>query len=254
MLELSPLHHKLMALSDSPLSDPFRMEIAAVQEQLRLSAHQLETPLNALVWARAQQTFPPIWAAVVLATALEEPDAALLEQRRLSLASALQTLFVALDIHKTLLRAPQHDGQRQDKTIIGGTILAGDFYFSQAAGMAAQTDSPKVVTIFAQTLKKLSEANLRWLHGVGPHHFDQTEALIEAGILAASSLVSIPPVEQQQITQRGHLLARLYTGTQHDAPPPDLFPPDPPANSRSQRWQELTRWVAQSSNQFQKGP
>ena len=78
---------------------------------------------------------------------------------RVSLAAALQLLQIALNIHRLLLR-PEQTGSI-DSFLLGGTILAGDYCFSRAAVLAAHTNHPQVVMVFAELLQEVSQANLR---------------------------------------------------------------------------------------------
>ena len=68
----------------------------------------------------------------------------------------LEMLFVAHSIHGLLLTAVR---EGMDKSVMGSTILAGDYCFSHSAVLATGTESPQVVAIFAQALKTVSEGN-----------------------------------------------------------------------------------------------
>lgn len=76
--------------------------------------------------------------------------------RRLALAAALETLFTASQAHEALPR----DAVRDSK-FLGGLVLMGDHLFAQAAAFAAQAELPAVVTLFAQTLQTISQAQVR---------------------------------------------------------------------------------------------
>lgn len=249
-------HSRSTALETALLAD-FQHELAMVQEQMRASTENLDSPLDSLVGGKMMETFPPLFAAVVLATAAaSQTDDAVLE-RRIYLASALQMLYVALTIHKTLLVGVHEDDpiDGQDKTVTGGTILAGDYCFSQAAGMAAKTNSPKIVTIFAQALKTVSEGNLRRLHRAAAPAQEkltlaETVALIQSGIQAAAHLVRLEAMEEETISQLGQQLAAAYSlpAAHASRPEPAVLSAsllEQLSSPRQQRWRKLSHLFAQ---------
>ena len=76
--------------------------------------------------------------------------------RRLALAAALETLFTASQAHEAL-----PSNVKRDSKLLGGLVLMGDHLFAQAAAFAAQAELPAVVTLFAQTLQTISQAQVR---------------------------------------------------------------------------------------------
>jgi octaprenyl-diphosphate synthase len=110
-------------------------------------------------FVRSELAEKQILAGVVLASAAPEHDSAEDESRRVALAAALELLKIALSIHRLLLKPEKPDSI--DNMLLGGTILAGDYCFSRAAVLAARTCHPQVVTVFAELLKEISQANLR---------------------------------------------------------------------------------------------
>ena len=92
-----------------------------------------------------------------------------------------------LNVHKLLL---QQDIEPTDKSLLGGTILAGDYCFSQSANMAVQTDNPAVVDIFSQALKETSEGNLRHLFDHEAAPFNENQTLCHRGAQASLALTA----------------------------------------------------------------
>ena len=136
----------------------------ALQAELNLVAAKLEETVAGLPdglaqFVRSEVADRQVLAGVVLASAAPENDSAEDESRRVSLASALELLQIALNIHRLLLK-PKQSGSI-DSFLLGGTILAGDYCFSRAAVLAARTNHPRVVAIFAELLQELSQSNLR---------------------------------------------------------------------------------------------
>ena len=171
----------------------------ALQEELNLVAEKLEDavadlPAGLAQFVRSELAENQVLAGVVLASAAPVRDSAEDESRRVALAAALELLQIALNIHRLLLR-PEQTGSI-DSFLLGGTILAGDYCFSRAAVLAAQTRHPQVVTVFAELLQQVSQANLRRViaeDGVGADHtaFDEREALLHSGATAGALLAGL---------------------------------------------------------------
>ena len=238
-------------------------ELAAVETNLFSVADTLESPLSDLVRAQIRRSRPFTRAAVVLAAGFAKPDNAAglgtvqpndeeLQAKRIYLASALEMLYVALGIHKLLLvqsaaaedasvKGTDASGQL-DKTIIGSTILAGDYCFSRSAAFAAQTDNPKVVALFAAALKDVSEGHLRHVFGHQSDRYEETAALCEAGIRAVSLLTLLPEVEVEQFVYFLSLLSMKNSETTGDAFSLGDFPPH-----QQDRWQYVSQLFISSS-------
>lgn len=67
----------------------------------------------------------------------------------------------------------------------GAVILLGDFLFAQSAMLAAATNSPRVVSIFAATLADICDGQLREMFVA--HHLDQTAAEYERRIFGKTA-------------------------------------------------------------------
>ncbi len=204
---------------EAALMADFQAELAEVAHQLLTMSEELYAPLSELLRAEIKQAQPLVRAAFVLTASLEPQanegskpaDVQLVRQKRIWLAAALETLTVALHIHKLLFRQQQND-HTVDKSLMGSVILAGDYCFSRAASLAARTDHPEVVTIFSRALMSISEGHLRQLHNseqpaqtVGS---DEEYELISYGLQAATVLAKMNLPMQQQIRVVGEQLAR----------------------------------------------
>jgi octaprenyl-diphosphate synthase len=180
----------------------YQAELDSVHTILAAAANDLGIPLGSLVQAQMRQTLPLTRAALALAVAYDPAGGAAARNRRILLAAGLEMLYVALHIHRMLVedsaRFETGPGTEPDKSFIGGTILAGDYCFSRAAGMVAQTDHPEVVAIFAKTLQAVSEGQLRDLFGPAAGAFDERRALLLSGAEAASELAGVAPHELPQ--------------------------------------------------------
>jgi octaprenyl-diphosphate synthase len=156
-------------------------------------------------------------AQVVLCAAYPVADASAQQQRRIYLAAALELLAVALTIHKLLL-TDLGQSDTLDRSLAGGTVLAGDYCFSQAAAMAARTQNPAVVALFSEMLQQVSEGNLRAVmaagsNGSGPSgpghlpHFNEQSHLYRRGAEAGAVLAGLTGEARQQVGEFSKALA-----------------------------------------------
>lgn len=188
----------------SEIREPFEQEMTALHGKLIEAVAPLTAPLHQLVRVHIDQAAPYVRGAVVLAAAVNEVDNETLKRQRIHLAAALEMLFVAHNIHKLLLTPHADD---MDKSVMGSTILAGDYCFSHSAMLAAGSDSPKVVEIFAQALKRVSEGNLRYLFGESSYS-DENRELFIAGVEAATVLAGLSAAHKESIISFANDLSR----------------------------------------------
>lgn len=232
----------------------FEAELHEVERTLAATADELGGPLGELVRGQVMRARPSVRGALVLAVAMTEqsptgrgeaPPAQ--RQARMKLAAALEMLYIALNIHRLLVDAvadsapvtgaAQDDAQaaepgsgqedeQLDRTFVGSTILAGDYCFSRAAQLAAHTDNPAVVALFAQALQTISESRLRQLFA-GSQGMDaqahakqpgDTAALLESGARAAAALVDMDAAQREQAIQLAHEVASLLVPGAMPAP------------------------------------
>lgn len=188
----------------------------ALQAELNLVAAKLEEavadlPDGLAQFVRSELADEQVLAGVVLASAAPENDSAEDEFRRVALASALELLQIALNIHRLLLKPKQTDSI--DSFLLGGTILAGDYCFSRAAVLAARTNHPKVVTIFSELLQELSQASLRRvIVNESPSRdlvgFDERESLFHSGASAGVMLAGLSDSEREAVVTYATCLGR----------------------------------------------
>lgn len=186
----------------------YRAEMQLVHTELETMVDALEGPLRSLVRSQVRATMPPVRAAIALASGVnddapgpgEVQGADELRRQRIHLAIALEMLTAALNTHRLLILG---DAADLDKSVLGGTILAGDYCFSRSADMAVKTDSPRVVAIFATALKSVSEGSLRHLFEERKRSgrrspdlldaesaFDENEILYHTAVAAAAVLTN----------------------------------------------------------------
>jgi octaprenyl-diphosphate synthase len=225
-------------------------ELHLVYRHLMTAADELGGPLGELVRGQIKRVLPPLRAALILTVATPPHDDPARRDQRVLLAGALEMLGVALNIHRLLVNAAQGEQGMDsdsplDRTFVGSTILAGDYCFSRAAQMAAQTDHPRVVAIFANTLQTLSEELLRHqfaTSGVPTTNgaYDEQRELLRAGAHAAAVLVDLPLAQQQQAIAAAEELAAVQIGgsphTAHDGA-------GPATGLNGGRWPALQQWL-----------
>lgn len=194
----------------------FHAELAAVEQELQGALADLYTPLADLAQRQFQRVRPLLRAALVLAVGVGSPDHERLRQQRLSLAAAQEMLFLALSIHKLLLTAQPDQPDEQQKTLMGGIILTGDYCFSRSAILAAQTDHVQVVELFSQALKSISEGILRNFFAAREATTnspatntadDERYDLFVSGVQAAAVLANLPPAMRTDLIDLAHFLA-----------------------------------------------
>lgn len=188
----------------------------ALQAELRLVAAKLDEavadlPDGLAQFVRSELAENQVLAGVVLASAAPVVDTADDKLRRVSLAAALELLQIALNIHRLLLR-PEQTGSI-DSFLLGGTILAGDYCFSRAAVLAAHTNHPQVVMVFAELLQEVSQANLRRVvsedgYCQAPAAIEEREALFRSGASAGALLAGLTGEEREVVGRYAACLGR----------------------------------------------
>jgi geranylgeranyl pyrophosphate synthase len=230
-------------LSQTNIAQALHAELDEVQQQLALAVDELYSPLSDLVLAQLRQTAPLARAAIVLTAGVGAPDTIELREKRILLAAALEMLYVALHIHRRLLTTgPITDGDTPDKSLLGSIILAGDYCFSRAAILAARTNSPAVVMIFATALKTVNEGHLRHHFTKEVDFFDENQKLFEAGTRAAATLVNLP---QETIDALADFGASLANPIQGAVPPLPQLTVDQKAH-----WAALQEWLSASTHKI----
>lgn len=219
----------------------FRTELNLVAAKLDEVVADLPEGLSQFV--RSEMAEKEILAGVVLASATPQHSSAEDESRRVSLAAALELLQIGLNIHRLLLQPEQTD--TIDNFLLGGTILAGDYCFSRAAVLAARTCHPQVVTVFAELLQEVSQANLRRVivkdsASQDSLAADERKALFHSGASAGVLLAGLADDEQAAVVRYAARLGRqrpaVGANSHGEAMGEDLdvLPP-----RQQERWREL---------------
>lgn len=220
-------------------------ELVQVQQEVTASLRDLHAPFNQLVQSRLRIDNSLLCGAFVLTAGVGVVDTPHLAQQRIDLGAAIEVLRLALAVHAQLLGASEgHD--HIDRSRLGSTILAGDFCFSRAAGLAAKTGSPIVVDIFAQALQRVSEGTLRNLFAgsdSGAEGFDAERELCLSGVAAANELAGLAATARHVDQEIAILLLDTLRSNALDGfeLPPSLTVTHP--QHRAARWQTLLGWL-----------
>ena len=202
--------------------DPVRPALALVEAKMKSVDSSLFTPLaNAfvdLIGSGGKRLRP---AVALLAAHLGEPGNGkpVTNDHVISLAASVEMLHTSTLVHDdvidgALLRrgAPTLNA----KWNRGATVLAGDFMFARAAYFAAETDNPRVIRIFSDTLDVIVNGELRQLWS--RHHFQQdvaeyyerieakTASLFRAAAESAGVLTGLSDHDVRHLWSYGHNL------------------------------------------------
>src|SRR3954447_8473529 len=128
--------------------------------------------------------------------------------------AGVELLHTASLVHDdTVDRAPLRRGRPTLNSILssGAVILLGDFLFAQSAMLAAATNSPRVVRVFASTLADICDGQLREMFT--GHRLDQSQeeyerriygktASLFAGAAEMGAVIGSAPEEDVQSLRR----------------------------------------------------
>lgn len=221
-------------------------ELQKIEQEVSASLIGLRPPFSQLVQSQVRRSAPMLCGAFVLTAGVGATGEPHLIQQRIYLGAAIEVLRLALAVHTHLLEAT-NSSQQIDRSVLGSTVLAGDFCFSRSAGLAAKTGSPVVVDIFAQALQHVSEGTLRGLFNTGDPAlpaFDAERELCLSGVAAANELAGLNATEREIDHQLALLLLNHRQNAVAQQPhaalaslPPALLAMLPP--HRAQRWEQL---------------
>lgn len=168
-------------------------ELLAVEQTLHEALADLFPPFSQMVMQELRRSHPLWRGALVLVAGTPGRDEEARRRQRIDLAAALEMLHLAINVH--MLLGETNRAEHTHSSVLGSTILAGDYCFSRAAALAVRTGERAVVEIFSDVLKRISEGHLRRLLEGGDVPFDEDRELFIAGVEAATSLArSLPSV------------------------------------------------------------
>ncbi len=192
-----------------------------VEEKMRsgiASRYQdLQAVVDYLVGAGGKRLRP---ALTLMAASFYPVD----KDKAYSLAASVELLHTATLVHDDLIDNSLF--RRGMPTLNaswspGATILTGDYLFARSAGLAAETESVRIVTIFSETLMTIVGGELQQMfsdgHGTIPteeeyHHriYAKTASLFAAGTETGGILCGAPEPEIQALRDYGYNLGMAF--------------------------------------------
>ena len=203
-----------------PIFELIREDLECVERKMREVSHieyeQLRATLDYLLGSGGKRLRP---ALVVLSSKFYPTDA----EKVASLAAAVETLHTATLIHDDLI--DNAFLRRGNPTLnamwtSAATVLTGDYLFARAAAFAAETESVRVLTIFAQTLMTICSGELNQIFGSDGRQptreyyyqriYGKTASLFAASTEAGSLLSGAPETEAQALRDYGYNLGMAF--------------------------------------------
>jgi octaprenyl-diphosphate synthase len=195
-------------------------ELQRVEQKMREASQveyeHLATVLDDLLKSGGKRLRP---ALVLFSTKFHPADA----EKTISLAASVEMLHTATLVHDDMI--DNSFVRRGNPTLnatwnSGATVLAGDFLFALAAGLAAETENVRVMSIFAQGLMTICRGELKQIfnsRGRLPtrEEYDQriyskTASLFAASTEAGAVLSGAPEPEVQALREYGRTLGMAF--------------------------------------------
>ena len=210
-------------LKGIPILDLIHEELERVERKMRevsrIEYEQLRATLDYLLGGGGKRLRP---ALVLLSSKFYPADA----EKITSMAAAVETLHTATLIHDDLIdNAFLRRGNPTLNALwnSAATVLTGDYLFARAAAFAAETESVRVVSIFARTLMTICSGELNQIFGGDRGQptatareyyyqriYSKTASLFAASTEAGAVLGEAPPTEAQALRDYGYNLGMAF--------------------------------------------
>ena len=190
-----------------------------MREASRIEYEQLKATLDYLLGSGGKRLRP---ALVLLSSKFYPADA----DKVTCLAAAVETLHTATLIHDDLIdNSFLRRGNPTLNTMWNraATVLTGDYLFARAASFAAETESVRVISIFAQTLMTICSGELNQIFGIDGRQptanarkyyyqriYSKTASLFAASAEAGGLLGDAPEPEAQALRDYGYNLGMAF--------------------------------------------
>jgi len=203
-----------------PILELIREELERVERKMReasrIEYEQLRATLDYLLGSGGKRLRP---ALVLLSSRFYTADA----EEVTSLAAAVEMLHTATLIHDDLI--DNAFLRRGNPTLnamwnSAATVLTGDYLFARAAAFAAETESVRVVSIFAQTLMTICSGELNQIFGSDEGQltreyyyqriYSKTASLFAASTEAGAILSGAPEPAVQALRDYGYDLGMAF--------------------------------------------
>ena len=200
--------------------DLVREELQRVEQKMRevsqVEYDHLAAVLDDLLQSGGKRLRP---ALVLFSTKFHPAD----PEKTISLAASVEMLHTATLVHDDMI--DNSLVRRGNPTLNatwnrGATVLAGDFLFALAAGLAAETENVRVMSIFAQTLMAICSGELKQIFNSQGHLptreeyyqriYSKTASLFIASTEAGAVLSGAPEPEVQALREYGRTLGMAF--------------------------------------------
>ncbi len=207
-----------------PIFKIIRQDLERVERKMRevyrIEYEQMRTILDYLLSGGGKRMRP---ALVLLSSKFYPADA----EKVTSLAAAVETLHTATLVHDDLIdNAFLRRGNPTLNTMwnSAATVLTGDYLFARSAAFAAETESVRVVSIFAQTLMTICSGELNQIFDSKEGErttatareyyyqriYSKTASLFAASTEAGGVLSGAPEPEIQALRDYGYNLGMAF--------------------------------------------
>lgn len=199
--------------------DAVRDDLLVVTEKIQavsvLGDDGLDSAINMIVTAGGKRMRPAI--TLLVSRACDAPY-----DKTISVAASVELLHTATLVHDDLVdNAPERRGvdTLHMQMPLGVTVLTGDFLFAQAAALAAEAESVRVVQTFSQTLVSICkgeilQAQTRWtvsdMEAYKQRIYGKTAALFEAAAISAAMLGDVTEDDIQAYASFGRHLGMAF--------------------------------------------
>jgi len=135
------------------------------------------------------------------------------QRSRVALAAAIEMLHLAVNVHDAIPRGAVVIDE-QMRVLLGASILVGDYCFSQASMLAAETENPAVVSAFSNALSRVSEQRVITLleRPRQPHTDDAI--LYTSAAEAAARLVGLPRPIRYALSEAAAAFGEVLTDSE----------------------------------------
>ncbi|RME81677.1 MAG: hypothetical protein D6775_12975 [Caldilineae bacterium] len=174
------------AVVESNLERVLGEDLVLVREKLMACIHSGFPFVDEMLVENLHQHYPR--AIIVLGTTRLGHTTV---EKRVALAAAIEMLHLATYIHSLIPRG-EIVVDENTRTLLGASILIGDYCFSQASALAAQTNNPAVVAAFADALAQLAEGRVLTLLENPERPYSDDAVLFAAAAEAGALLVGLP--------------------------------------------------------------
>jgi geranylgeranyl pyrophosphate synthase len=206
-------------LSEVTFFDPIQSSIHLVEQRMRTQADGFHPELKSALVHLLSAGGKRIRVAVALLVGRmfqADPD------RLVTLAAAIELLHTATLVHDDLI-----DGalmRRGNPTLNArwtpaATVLTGDFLFAQAANLAADTKSVRVIKLFTETLATICDGEVTQmfdrqlmsdLKGYEKRIYAKTASLFETGAYSAAILSDVDEHIAQDFKRYGYEIGMAF--------------------------------------------